>query len=748
MNKISFLLIFSCLFTLLNINLVLSLPSFYDGKPTNNSFTYGKDSDLFSINITDPNLDSSSVVHHIRVNEIGRNWTNSPTSCTSIGSGNWYCYNNSVSGFGSLGGDGTNFMFYFDAKNTTGSSNSSENYFVTIDRSAPQIFNNSFSNNSYISGNFNFLFTITDAYSGVNVASAKSMYGNTTFNSTFQSFSSTTPYSIYLDTRNFVNNSTYFIYVNVSDNIGNVNTTKFSVNIENELPTLSIVLPTTNSTMRGINYFQFTSTDSFSGINLNSAIYTLDSNSYPISCTGTSSSATCTSPLVNTSNFTDGFKTINFSITDNAGNTKWNATTFYIDNNAPSVSITYPSAGAAVRSSFPVVATVTDAGSGINLTQFRWENSSVGNWINMTCSGSNCTGTLASTSMTDGNYTLKVNATDNGGISTVQSIQIVVDNTNPNIVIVKPDVNQQISGNFLMNITITDNYGLGGNATFSAGNTSGTLVCAQRTNIQTFSCNGTINSSIFTDGIASLAFATNDLAGNTFSNSVNVSFDNFPPVITSISVDPPISRIAAKFKIKGVFTDAGSGVALATGRVTQPDGKTLPITFTKKETGWEVEYSASGNGKYLVDVILTDTNSHSATYTNATSFFIGISKCGDGICDPTENYCTCSQDCSAPTCKDYQTVKCKAGVPVCINKTGCGNDVCETGESCSTCESDCGKCGNQTGGWNLGTALGGGLMLVLVVVTLAVAAVLAYLFWPNKEKPVYPGFKPKQKPED
>lgn len=666
MKKIIILFIFALLFPILNISLAFSLPAFYGGKPANNSYTYGRDSDVFSINITDANLDTSSVVHHIRVNEPGTPFVSSPTSCSSIGSGSWYCFNNSESNFAGLGGDGKNFVFYFDAKNTSGSSNSSENYFVTIDRSAPQIFPVSFSDNSYIFGNFQLSFTISDVYSGVNSSSAQFMWGNSTFNSTFQSFTSPNPFTAYLDTRNFVNNSTYFIYVNVSDNIGNVNTTKFTVYIDNTQPTISIVLPIVNSTLRGITYFQITSTDSFAGLNLNSSSYTLDSSSYSFLCTGTNFSATCSTPLINTAIFSDGFKTINFSISSNSGTSSWNSTTFYLSNNPPSVSIVYPTNGASVRGSVPIVATVSSAGTTINLTQFRWENSSDGNWTNMTCSGTNCTETLDTTTLADGNYTLKINATDNGGLSTLQSIPFDVDNTPPNIIIIKPDVNQVVSGVFLSNLTVTDNFGLPtSSTTYSFTSFSESMNCSQvNNNSQMLSCIGYPNSALSVDGPTRINFTTADLAGNQFTTGVNVTFKNG---ITS-------------------------------------------------------------------------------TFTTTSTSFIPL-KCGNGVCESNENYCTCPKDCSPPVCKDYQTVNCKTGVPTCVNKTGCGNVICEPGENCSTCEADCGKCSvsNETGIFQIGGSLGSNSVWIIVgAVTIGVGGVLIYLFWPKKLKTAYPGFKPKE----
>jgi hypothetical protein len=398
-------------------------------------------------------------------------------------------------------------------------------------------------------------------------------------------------------------------------------------------------------------------------------------------------------------NYTDGFKTINFSISSNAGNTIWNSTTFFIDNNPPALSINYPTSGAVLSGSITVIATATDAGSGINLTQFRWENSSIGNWINMTCSGNSCSGTLDTNSLVLGNYTLTVNAVDNGGYNTTQSVPFFVDNIGPNISIVNPNGNQNISGNFLMNITIADNYGLQGSATYTAGNTSGALNCVEKANIQSYSCFGTVNSSIFTDGLTSLKFTTSDLAGNSISSSVNVIFDNFPPVVVYLLVDPPSSKVPTKFTMNGKFDDLGSDISSASGIINLPDGKTSSINFIQKDSNWQAEYSASENGEYTIDVTLIDANSHKGTYYNVTSFSISISKCGNGIC--------------------------------------------ESGESCSNCEVDCGKCsGNQTG--NPLGSLGGSEFVVFLVIAIAVGGVLAYIFWFKREKSVYPGFKAKK----
>ena len=48
-----------------------------------------------------------------------------------------------------------------------------------------------------------------------------------------------------------------------------------------------------------------------------------------------------------------------------------------------------------------------------------------------------------------------------------------------------------------------------------------------------------------------------------------------------------------------------------------------------------------------------------------------LGRCGDGICDPSENHTSCAADCTLTTC---------------------GNGACDGGETCTTCPIDCGAC--------------------------------------------------------
>ncbi|MDO8642777.1 MAG: hypothetical protein Q7R76_04300 [Candidatus Woesearchaeota archaeon] len=67
--------------------------------------------------------------------------------------------------------------------------------------------------------------------------------------------------------------------------------------------------------------------------------------------------------------------------------------------------------------------------------------------------------------------------------------------------------------------------------------------------------------------------------------------------------------------------------------------------------------------------------------------------CGDVVCSPNENECTCPLDCGSCTAKDLGV--CKAGAcenNVCVAKLNsqcCGDTLCKDGETCNTCFQDC-----------------------------------------------------------
>lgn len=78
-------------------------------------------------------------------------------------------------------------------------------------------------------------------------------------------------------------------------------------------------------------------------------------------------------------------------------------------------------------------------------------------------------------------------------------------------------------------------------------------------------------------------------------------------------------------------------------------------------------------------------------------------RCGDGLCNGTENCMTCASDCGAcpPMCGDGTcsgTESCTSCPPDCgACPTRCGDGSCNGTETCTTCSTDCGACPPRCG---------------------------------------------------
>ena len=112
-----------------------------------------------------------------------------------------------------------------------------------------------------------------------------------------------------------------------------------------------------------------------------------------------------------TSWLTDGTHTLSAVARDTAGNTRTSANvTITVDNNAPTVSISAPAAGAVVSGTTTVTATASDT-VGVQNVQFRVDGANVGS----ADTSSPYSLSLNTTTLTDGDHTLSAVARDAAG---------------------------------------------------------------------------------------------------------------------------------------------------------------------------------------------------------------------------------------------------------------------------------------------------------------------------------------------
>jgi len=396
--------------------------------PQNNTYVFGRDADVFSINITETDLNTSSVMHHIRVYEAGSTWFNATPACFSLSASEWLC-NNTVTGFGSLASDGKVFIYFYDAYDSSGNYGSSGNYFVIIDRSPPMIRFVKPLNAGYVGGLVNMTIEAADSYSGVNSSTVKYSLDNSAWTAINPAGSY---YNASWDASSFANNQSVTIYANASDVLGNTNSTYINVFIDNEAPKVFIILPTPSQVLSGAASLKAEVTDQYSGGDNSSVIFSVGDASGSFNCAGTQT-LNCTASFVS-SNAADGSRTIYFFAKDKAGNSAQNSTTVTVDNLPPSVTIINPQKNSVQRGTVRVNATVVDAGVGTNTVTYKWESSSkTGSWTDMSCTGSAasyiCTADWSTSALSDGNYVIKVNATDSLSHSSESSVSFLLDNS-------------------------------------------------------------------------------------------------------------------------------------------------------------------------------------------------------------------------------------------------------------------------------------------------------------------------------
>lgn len=425
---ITFLLIASL------IPIVKAFPVLSEQLPPNYSYIYGRDTDVFSVNVTDATLDATSALLYARVDDPTSIWTNKSMTCASLGADKWTC-NTTLPGLSALVNDGNWLLFYFNASNTTSDygnlGNSTDPLKVRIDRSPPDISFKIPLNESYTSGKVKIKMEVTDKYSGVNYSTANYSFDNTTWFST--AFSD--PYFIALidwDTSAYLNNQTVSIYGRTSDVIGNYKYVKIQTTVDNEIPTLSVITPKAYQVITSNTLINVTAADTYAGIDVGNVTFSVGSASGKFSCTGTIYNSYCTATLV-PNVIEDGNQTLAITVLDRATNLIAVSVPILIDNLPPTIQINSPSATNVVKDNLQISAIVSDSGIGVENASFRWESGSVGGaWNLLTCQGDpksyNCSLVWNTKNVVDGTYVIRFMAYDKAGKQATAGVQIGINN--------------------------------------------------------------------------------------------------------------------------------------------------------------------------------------------------------------------------------------------------------------------------------------------------------------------------------
>ena len=678
----------SILFLLFSFPLANSQPTLFNPTPSSGSYI-PVGSKNFSINIISPNLNTSAVFLVMRA-EYVEEWETFQMNCENYTSSDWIC--NVLVPLGIVGSDTVEYYYFkaSDLDGNTGYYGSNESPLkVTVDGKPPEIEFIYPKNNSWIGNRIRLEVAIEDSSSGVD---EESVFFSTD-NESWAKMNREEYFVANLDTTKFENNESVRIYVKASDEVNNTGIEWIDVKIDNELPSVTILKPEEGRSYTGIIEIEIKANDTYSGVS--SANYSINGISGNLSFFNNSFVGE-----LDTSLLEDGEHNLIFTIYDNAKNSYSPSIKIITQNIYPSIRLLYPPNSSFISKNTFINVSVVNAGEIAKGVEIRFSKAGyISNWMNMSkVNEQNYSYYLDLASFQDGEYEVELRIVNPLNLSLNSSFILTIDREKPNIDVVYPSY--WVKGTFDSQIIVLDSFNLNNTVRFEIGNYSEIMNCEVSLEGKKLICGLTFDSTLLPDGINKIKFYARDLAGNEVIKEKEISVDNSPPYLYYLKVEPIQATNATTFKILAYPEDEGSEVKNVTLVLNYPDGTKEYVemeNFSASISRWLLEKDIKREGGYFIDLKLTDLNNNSNYLEKVGYFYLGQTKCGDGNCQPTENFCICPADCGIIKCKANEFLDCGSGIPKCLpsymkERNYCGDEICFGSEGCSTCEIDCLKC--------------------------------------------------------
>ncbi|MEK6909735.1 MAG: Ig-like domain-containing protein, partial [Candidatus Aenigmatarchaeota archaeon] len=332
-----------------------------------------------------------------------------------------------------------------------------------------------------------------------------------------------TSFSATWNTTTFSNNQSVTLQARAYDIIGNTITAKINVTVDNEIPELKIISPSP-ATLAGNVQLQLNVSDYYGGVDLANVRYTVGSLSGALGCTGTKWNATCTA-LLATSSLSDGNYSLNFIVTDVAGNSRNASVEIKTKNTQPTITILEPANKAFIKGTVLIRTTLANTEGSVNSVEVSLENLGNTTTKTMSCNANftACNYSLDTTSFPNDGYTIKAKAINSLNADVSSSITATIDNKKPSVTITQPTAD--VKGDFEMKADVVDDNVDKNKVTFALSSSTGSLTCTTQTPSK-LTCSTTFNSKQLTDGKYFLNISAEDKAGNSFTSSKEISIVN------------------------------------------------------------------------------------------------------------------------------------------------------------------------------------------------------------------------------
>jgi phage replication-related protein YjqB (UPF0714/DUF867 family) len=411
------------------------------------------------------------------------------------------------------------------------------------------------------------------------------------------------PFNVSWDTT-AVANGTYAITAVASDAAGN-STTSAAVNVtvrnvDSSAPTVAVTSPVGGAVVFGTVSLVASAADDVGIASVRILV-----NGSPVGVPGTSSPY---SVAWNTSGLPNGTYTITATATDAGGNTSTSApVAVTLDNpdlTAPSVSVTSPSAGAALSGTVTLAAGATD-NVGVASVRFLVNGAQVGA-IDTTSPYSAAWNTTA---VSNGTYTIAAVATDAAGNSTTSAaISVTVgnaDTTAPTVAITAPGGGAVLTGPTTISASASDNVGVASVRFLVNGAQVG---ATDTTSPYAVSWNTTA----VANGSYTITAVATDAAGNTKTSApIGVTVNNADTTAPSVAITTPAAG-AVLSGTTGVSVAASDNVGVVSVRILVNGGQLGPVlTGSPYTVLWDT--TGVSNGSYSISAVATDAAGNSKT---------------------------------------------------------------------------------------------------------------------------------------
>jgi len=316
---------------------------------------------------------------------------------------------------------------------------------------------------------------------------------------------------------------------------------------------------------------------------------------------------------------------LTFRAEDASGNVNdtVNLSNVTVDNDAPGIIPTEPDADAHVSGNVPIEASFIESDTKVVSAMFNVTNTT--GWKDMPSGSLN--GSIDSTLLQDGEYTVNYNATDKGNNTGTEALNITIDNTLPFINPKSPADEEIVNFTFdvgaVYNDAIDDSPGAG----FNISNST-------ETPIDDRLLNDSVDSRTLQDGSYNVSYNATDQAGNINASKISISVNNDPPQISTFS--PANNSIVGGKNVKVEAFTNSAGAALYRFEYVLYDASGTPVIGDSLNNSFDS--TMFPNGEYRIRIEAEDAEGR----VNWTNLNIEINNFGvNDLLTPTDtNYPT------------------------------------------------------------------------------------------------------------